>query len=215
LKPGFDSRLGHLKLKSKEIFLTIIGIFFILLSIIGIIMNIKAKTSYNLVSFCNHTSIILGLAFIFRSSFWITAELNIGLFPQLLWSIDFLSKLIFNRFIFGFTNYMFFPDYPKALYILSWNHVFIVPIALLGLYFLNTPKKDAWKGSLLHGILLIPLSHIFDNRNLNCMLESCVPFIPTNALYKIIWPFIMLIIVIIPTNFLLHWVYKKRKNLMR
>ena len=202
-----------LKVKPKEAFLTIIGILSILLSIIGIIVNIRAETHYNLVWFCNHTSLILGLAFIFRSSFWITAQLNIGFFPQLFWSIDFLSKLLFNRFIFGFTDYMFSPYYDKALYILSWNHIFIMPIALVVLYFLNTPRKDAWKGSLLHSILLIPLSYMFaPDLNLNCMHKSCLFFIPTFTFYKIIWPLIMLIIVIIPTNYLLHWIYKKMNN---
>ena len=197
---------------NKKIFLTIIGIFYIVLGLTGIIVNIRAGTSYNLVWFCNHASIILGIAFLFRSSFWVTAEINIGLIPQLLFSIDFLGKLIFDKFVFGFTDYMFSPHFGKIFFILSWNHVFMMPIALIGLYFLKA-RKDAWKGSFIHGLLLIPLSYIFANgMNLNCMHESCVPFIPTTQFYNLYWPPIMLIGIIIPTQLLIYWGYKKIKK---
>ena len=98
----------------KQILLNIIGIFFILLGLTGIVANIINKTPYNLVWFCNHTSLILVIAFLFRSSFWITAEVSIGLIPQMLFSIDFLGKLIFNKFPFGFTDYMFSPHFKKS-----------------------------------------------------------------------------------------------------
>ena len=200
-------------MEKRKIFLVLIGIFFIVISIIGIIINIVTKTPYNLVWFCNHTTLILGLAFLFRSSFWITAEINIGFFPQLLWSIDFLSKLIFNRFVFGFTDYMFSPHYHKALYILSWNHIFMLPIALIGLYLLDKPPKDAWKGSLIHGIILIPLSYIFAyGTNLNCLHESCLFFIPSNIFYKTLWLPLIMVIFIILMNYILCLVYKKIKK---
>ena len=199
--------------KQKEIFLTVVGVLFLLVGIIGIITNIIVKTPHSLIWFCNHASLILGFAFIFRSSFWITAELNIGFFPQLFWSIDVLSKLIFNRFVFGFTDYMFFPHQNKVLYIISWNHIFMLPITLIALYFIGQPSKNAWKGSFIHGVLLISMSYIFANgMNLNCMHESCLFFIPTNMAYKILWPLFALIIMIIPTNLLLCWAYKKIKT---
>lgn len=202
-------------MKKRDLFLNMIGIFFISLNVAAVIINILSDTPYNLVWFCNHTAIILGLAFLFRSSFWVMAELSIGFIPQLLWTIDFLSKLIFNKFVFGFTDYMFLPDYNQALYILSWNHVFMLPLALVGLYLLKNPVKDAWKGSLLHGILLIPLSYWIGSlvgTSLNCVQKSCIFFIPTSLLYQVLWPPLFFLVVAIPTSLLLYKAFKKQKD---
>jgi hypothetical protein len=89
------------------------------------------------------------------------------------------------------------------------------PLALVGLYLIKKPRKDAWKGSFLHAILLIPLSYLFAyGTNLNCMHESCVSFIPTTSLYPIYWLPLFLIVVVLPVNFLLYWIlqYKFKKD---
>ena len=194
----------------KQKILNTIGILFILLGVAGIIVNINTQTLHFLIWFCNNTSFIIGAAILFRSRFWLTAELSIAFFPQILWSIDFLSKLFFDKFIFGFTDYMFFPSYPKALYILSWNHLFILPVALIVLYYMGKPVKDAWKGSAIHGaIILIPSFLLSSLGNINCVTESCIFFIPTNLAYKILWPPLFFLLIVIPTNYLIVWFFKK------
>lgn len=203
----------------KDKFLTATGYILLALGVVGIIANIYTETTNFIIWFCNHTVIILGLAFLFRSRFWITAELSIALIPQVFWSMDFLSKLLFNKYIFGFTSYMFSPDYNPLLYYLSLDHLIITPIALIGLWYLGKPVW-AWEGSLLHGVLLMIPSYIFANGdNLNCMWKSCVPFIPTTTLYPILWPLIFVFLVILPTNWLLikgyarlRKKYKKKKR---
>ena len=189
----------------------IVGWLFILFGIVGVIINLYLGSTYNLIWLCNHMSIVLGVAFIHKSRTWISAELSIALIPQLFWSIDFIGKLITGEFIFGATEYMFSINYNPLLYYLSLNHLFITPIALVGLWHLGGARK-AWKQACTHGIVLLFFSFAFMNgHNLNCFKESCVPFILMSGItYQVLWPILFFILVVIPTNWvLIQWIKKK------
>ncbi|MEM3126853.1 MAG: hypothetical protein QW331_02180 [Candidatus Woesearchaeota archaeon] len=95
----------------------------------------------------NHISFFIGLAILFKSSFWLTAELSIAFVGELGWIVDFLSKLIFGVYLFGSTEYMFSPTYPTTLYWASMNHLIILPFGLAALFLLK--KADKLLGKVL------------------------------------------------------------------
>jgi len=199
-----------IRMEGKRVVMLVIGILLIVGGVTGVVFNMVSGTAFRLLWLCNHANIILGLAFIFGSSFWASAEINLIFFPQLFWTIDFLSKLLFGRFVFGFTDYMFSPAYEGISYALSLSHLFVLPIAFVGLWFLKS-SKDGWKGSVLHGILLIPISLAFTTANLNCMRESCISFIPSGIVYQILWPFAIFAAVLI-VNFFLWKIFGVRNE---
>ncbi|MFQ5621685.1 MAG: hypothetical protein ACE5FT_07665, partial [Candidatus Nanoarchaeia archaeon] len=97
-----------------------VGWLFIAIGLAGIFVNVHLGTAPYILWFCNHTAIVLGIAFLFRSPYWITAEVSVGLIPQLLWGIDYLSKLFFGtHWLGGFTSYMFSPEYHYLHYYMS------------------------------------------------------------------------------------------------
>ena len=189
----------------------IIGYLFILFGIVGIIINLYLGSLYNIIWLSNHLSLVLGVAFLYKSRVWISAELSIALIPELLWSIDFLGKLITGEFILGTTEYMFNINYSPLLYYLSLSHLFVAPIALVVLWYLGGAVK-AWKQACMHGVVLLFFSFAFMNgHNLNCFRESCVPFITVSGItYQVLWPILFFIFVVIPMNWLLvQWIKKR------
>jgi len=207
--------MAELKKTRKEIYSTITGIAFIIFAIAAFIVYYKTGTMHYVLWICDHTALIIGLAFLFRKWFWIGAELNLLFLPQLFWSIDFLYRLFFGKFIFGFTDYMF-PAYNIPLYIVSLSHIFIIPVALIGLFLalkasgkkeriiIRERMKWSWRGSLMHMLLLMIPSYMLSNSiNYNCALKPCFSFLPGGTIYSIIWVLVVFLIVLL-TNYLLN-----------
>ena len=184
----------------KDVVLNIIGVIFLILGIISFSrIFILGAVWQNVFWWCDHAGIIVGLAILFRNSFWLTAELNIAIIPQILWSMDFLSKTFFDKFIFGFTAYMFEGHW--ALKFLSYQHLFMFILAIVALFMMGKANKKAWIGSIIHGViifitgLLIPASY-----NINCAHRSCLGF--EAHPYPLVWWALFLAIVFV-TNFIL------------
>ena len=184
----------------KGVILNIIGTIFIILGIASLSrIFFPAATWQNVFWWCDHAAIIIGLAILFRSRFWLTAELNIMLIPQVLWTIDFLSKVFFNKFVFGFTAYMF--EGPWTFKLLSYQHLFMFILALIALFMMGKADKKAWIGSFIHGIflfitgLLIPAYY-----NINCVHKNCLGF--QAEPYVLVWWTLFIAMVLI-TNFIL------------
>ncbi len=193
----------------KERILNIIGIIFLILGIASLSrVFFTVATWQNVFWWCDHAVLIMGLAILFRNRFWLTAELNIALIPQFLWSIDFFSKLFFNKFIFGFTAYMFEGHW--AFKLLSYQHLFVFILALIALILLGNADKRAWIGSLIHGIflfiagLLIPAYY-----NINCVHKNCLNF--QAEPYFLVWWALFIVMVLI-TNFILVKITKLFKD---
>lgn len=158
--------------------------------------------------FSNHTFVVLGLAVLFRSRFWVLAELCIGLIPESMWSVDFLARLFTGEHVFGFTSYMFKNGAFDWLHLYSLQHILFVPAALYALYVLGGPEKGAWAGSLYHMIILWPLSFAFGTEfNLNCVFHDCgvFGFLPH---YQFTWPLLIITNVLVAYG-LVTWFWKK------
>lgn len=190
----------------KNKWLNIIGIFFIILGLVSI-SRIFWGVWQNVFWWCDHAVLIMGIAVLLRNKFWLTAELNIALIPQFLWSLDFFSKLIFDKFIFGFTAYMF--DGGVIFKLLSYQHLFVFILAFIALFLLGKPPKFAWLGSLAHGTilfisgLLIPLEY-----NINCVHKNCLGF---QTPYPFLFWFFCFFVMVFLTNYLLYKFIPLRK----
>jgi hypothetical protein len=194
-------------MKEKKI-LNIIGIFFLIIGIASISRIFFPESTWqNIFWICGHTTLIMGLAIIFRNKFWLTAELNIILIPQIIWTIDYLGKLIFDKFLFGFTTYMFEGNW--IFKILSYQHLFVFILTIYAVYLIK-PSKKAWIGSIIHGIFLLSSGLIIsEHYNINCAHRNCLNFqIPH---YLLIWIITFLIMTIL-TNIILIKLFKKKRT---
>lgn len=179
-----------------------LGYIFLIIGLFGIYTNFSNQTTQYIVWFCNHSAIIIGLAILYNSRAWLSAQISLGLFPQLVWSLDYLSKLFTDNYLFNITNYMFDPTYPTSMYVMSLNHLIMTPLALYIVWQLK--PKLAWKEAMTHIILLIPISLSYPAKyNLNCLVEPCVPFLPS-TLYTIYYPILVLTIAYLTNRFILY-----------
>jgi len=169
------------------------------------------KPQYNF-WFSNHTFIILGIALLLKSKFWVMAELCLGTIPELYWSTDFLFRIITGKFLFGTTEYMFKNNAFNIAHIYSLQHLLFVPLGLLALHWLGGPAKKAWIGSIGHASILLIISKFFPEYNINCTIHSCIPIkIPY---YQIIWP-IIIVLNIMLMYFILTSIWNKKEKRRR
>ena len=184
-------------MKKRYVDLTI-GIFFLALGLISTTVFYAYDQLTSLLWFCNNTSFVLGLAFLLRSKFLITAETVLGFVPQVIWTVDYLGNL-FGVNIFNATTYMFDPSYPTMLYVLSLHHLLLLPAMLYGIRSIGFHKLG-WIGALGHGALLWAVSFFLTNPelNLNCIHQSCVSILPT-TMYSFIWPLFYSVAALLPT----------------
>ena len=190
--------------------LDVIGWLLILFSLFGVYANFVSGTLPYLFWVCNHTSFIMGIAFLYRSSYWIMVELSLGLFGQFFWSIDYLFGLFFGMHPFQITQYMFSGSYPTELYMLSMGHFFTGVLAFYGLYKLNEFPK-VFGGLMARVVALIPFSFYFGAvYNLNCTFKSCIPYIEGISNYTYWWPIVGLVFVLL-ANRLVCWIGRLRK----
>lgn len=159
---------------------------------------------------CNHITLISGLAILFRNSFILIAEISLAFMGSFIWMIDYLSRAIFKTHIFGSTEYIFNEIGTTFFFISSLNHLLFLPLVLTALFLINKQKKFAWIGAFAHSFILIFIAVRFqENYNFNCIMESCIAWIPTFNFYPLAYIFIYLTIVILPVNYFLNYLIKK------
>jgi hypothetical protein len=154
--------------------------------------------------------LITGIAILFRSSFWLLAEISFISAGVLIWVTDFFSKIIFDIHIFGSTDYLF-PIVDKWSFIAtSIVHLLSLPLAIFAFFLINKKEKAAWKGAMIHAAFLIPFIIYFGEfYNLNCLLKSCVSWIPNFSLYPIIFLVGYFVLIVIPINILFNKLIKR------
>ena len=181
------------------------GIVMIVLSLIRIFMILKFGTPTSLFWLSNHVPLILGIAILLRSSFWILAETAFIFAGEIGWTIDYLFKLSFNKYLVGSTAYMFNPDFATRLYISSLLHLIVVPFGVMAFLLINKKQQKAWKGVALHLALLIPIIIYYGNDlNLNCLFKSCINWLPTIPLFPILFPIFYALVCVIPIIYFLN-----------
>lgn len=199
------------QLRYLKIFDLVLGIFFLLVGIIGIFIHFQQKVGVQLLWLSNHWALINGVAFLMRSSFIFSYVVVLGVVPELFWIVDFLFMLA-GQPLFGITNYWFAPDYPMSMAMLSLQHILNPFAALYGLLRFGFHKK-AWLGSVIHGlaIWLIGLVLVNPSYNINCAWSNCLGALPIpDQVWQISWPLIMIAHIALVYFLMQKW-FGKRK----
>tara|TARA_Y100000296_G_C5171034_1_gene257284 strand:+ start:100 stop:711 length:612 start_codon:yes stop_codon:yes gene_type:complete len=179
-----------------------IGILFVILGILAYYNGIINSGLVGVLWFSYTALFLIGIGILTRNSYLIASQINIILIPYIVWNIDFFYILITSESLWGITNY-FFTSRPILSQIITLQHLFIIPVSLISLYFIKLKRNDFWKLSFIEIIIFFLLIKIINPaENINCIFESCLPFQITFMPYTITW-FLSYITIIFLTNIFL------------
>ena len=165
----------------------ILGIAYLSLGTIALVNGISVNISH-ILWYSYIAMFIIGLGLLRKDSFVLSSQLSILLVPYLIWNIDFFYRLIISKPLFGITDY-FFIQGPLIGKIVTFQHIFTIPILLYALYTIKVYRKDTWKLSFVIVTLLYIVTRTFtpSELNINCTFESCLPLINAGNLYPLVW----------------------------
>ena len=193
--------------------LNIIVLLNLFFGIASVIVFVKLGVPQYILWFCNHQSFVYAIAIWKRNPRWITAELNLGMIPQILWGIDYLGYIFTGKFIWGITQYMFVENYAASTYYISLQHFVLAPMALYALYKIGKPTMRDWKLTMVHIIVMVVLIFSLTSAeyNVNCVYKNaCVPYLSeTIPFWPIVWTAIVLFVIVLPTNWALYAVFHR------
>ena len=151
----------------------------------------------------------MGIAILFRSSFWAIGEFIFLFVGQLFWVIALLFYFLFGIIVPGSSAHLIYES--QFLNIISLLvHFMTLPLGFIAILLLKKPAKFAWKGSVLHGLILLPFIIYFgSNYNLNCFFKPCLDFIPNVPLYPVFVFIAYFVFIVIPLNYLVNWILRK------
>ena len=186
---------------NKKRVLDLIGIFLIVLGIVHLIQTIFFVDPVHFFWMCNHVLVFIGIAILFRNSFWLMAEFLLLFLGQFIWIINFFFRVFGSAFVV--ISYRI--DVIPAIV-----HLVTLPLGFIGILMLGKKEKYAWKGSLLHALILMPFVLYFGSYyNLNCLFNPCVTWIPDVGSYPF-FIFIIYFAFIILLNYFINWIIDKK-----
>lgn len=156
--------------------------------------------------------------FLTTLSIWFNSSLLmsmaiIGIFPfEVMWNLEFFSKILTGYSLTGIANYMLNPEYPIILKILSLFHIFLPFIWLWYLIKIGYNKSGFKFASILVGIILV-LTYFFSTpeRDINRIFLAKVYHWPIPEwLWLIFLIFGYPLIVFYPVHKLLGYLISKK-----
>ena len=191
-----------MELNVKKIIKYLIGIFLIIFGIYAMDYSIYIGHTEWIFWLCYIAMVLIGFGALTNNSFLIVSQLNLVAIPLIFWIIDFILYYFFKYTFWGISHY-FFNGLTLAARIISLEHLFLVPLALIVLYLIKIKNNKAWILSITQLVIFFFLTKYLtpDSDNINCVFTSCVPFI-SDSFYIIKW-FILGIICILTTNYIL------------
>ena len=168
----------------KEILIKTLGGFILLYGLFAISFSIyRGKPSW-IFWFCYISMILIGLGALKKDSLLIASQINLLFFYLVSWNIDFFYHIITEMSLWGITDY-FFKEMLTPARIISLEHFFLLPFALILLYLIKIKRKDHWKLSIVQGLSLLLITKILTDPiyNVNCVFYSCASFLPNGKLY--------------------------------
>jgi len=187
----------------------IAGVFFLILEAIVIFVNLDAGRPMVLFWFCNHIPLFLSFAFFSRNTALVKAFISVGLIAQALWTIDFIGKVFFDTFVFGYSKYVFGIQ-GFELFVPIIIHMFSIAIA-----FLATLREKTDKRVLLYAFVYlvvlqaITLAITLPEDNINCVQKICGFESINLPHYSFIWSILVFLILVLPAYLLQVLIYNK------
>jgi len=188
----------------KATILNNLGVFYIVYGIFAIEYAIYRNKPEWALWFCYIGLVVIGFAMLTRNSKLIASQLNLLIVYLAIWNIDFFSRLITGQHIFGTTKYFYEDHLLWPARLVSLEHFFLVPLALVAMYLIAKKIKYAWIISVIQGTTIYVILKLFTSgeHNVNCAFESCFPYVPNDDIYSIRW-FVLFLSIIAITQFVL------------
>ncbi|MBD3247593.1 hypothetical protein GF378_03165 [Candidatus Pacearchaeota archaeon] len=208
------------KEKYKKIYLKSTGIFLFLVGLIAIFLSFNRGAPSQALYFCYIGLLIIGAGIFFENIYFILTQINILLIPLIVWDIDYFYQLFSGKILWNLTNYMFNYERSWLADLVSLQHIYIIPLSLLAIYFIHLIKnsrkerkkqgkmltrKKAWIFSLVQLTLLFILTKIFTLKsdNINWVYSQEIIDVVFPWPYFITW-FLFFGIISVATNYLLN-----------
>lgn len=194
----------------KTIVLPIIGVYFLLLGITAILRSFYNNAPYQILYACYIGAILIGIGILTKKSFIILSQVYILAIPLLVWDIDFIHWLIFNKPLWGITDYFFNNPYATIDKFISLQHLYTIPLSLYTIKLIGIKRKNALNWSFIQVVVFFLIITIFSppSLNVNCVFSSCID-VNSGLPYVIVW-FLASFSMIIITALLFSYFLRKQ-----
>ncbi len=187
----------------RKISLIVLGCFFIAYGIFALNFSVYIGQPGWAFWACYSGMILIGFGILINSGELILSQVNMLAVPLLFWNIDFFYRLIAGKYLWGITDY-FFGDLMLPARLISLEHLFLVPLSLVALYFVKIKNTWAWKFSLVETVIFYILTRLFSNPadNINYAFSSAFLPLPDGRWY-FVWLLLTCGLTVIGTNWLI------------
>jgi hypothetical protein len=201
-----------MKEKYKSVFLNITGVFFLVLGIVATINSVYTSHPTQILYMCYLGLVLIGIGILTRKSFIIMSQIYILAIPLLIWNIDFFYWLIFDKPLWGITDYFFVNKVFNLGKVISLQHLFTVPLSIYVANLIGLKRRDAWKWSFVQIILVFIAVSILSppEFNINCIFEPCIN-VSLGLPYELTW-FLVIFAMTFLTSIILNYFLINRKN---
>ncbi len=205
-----------MKKRNKIIILNLLGTYFLVLGIIAIVKSLYRGVPSQILYACYIGTILIGIGILTKTSFIVLSQVYILAIPLLIWDVDFIHWLIFNRPLWGITDYFFFDFSATIDKFVTLQHLYTVPLAIYAVKLIGVKRKDAWKWSFIQLILMFVAVTALSppELNVNCVFASCIDinyWLP----YNIIWFLVSFSMTSITALFLNYFLWPKKRKVGR
>lgn len=196
---------------SKSNLLNLIGWFLLVLGLIRIFQLLFFGVPMHVFWMCNHVIVLMGIAILLRKSFLLIGEFCFLFIGQLVWIIAFLLFALFGIIVPGQSTHLIYDSsFTNIITILV--HLLTLPLGLWAILLLGKESKFAWVAGIIHSAVLFPIVILFPQYNLNCLNDPCLSVFPNTLLYSILFVPLYFLLTVIPLNYLVNWIVRKRKK---
>ncbi len=185
---------------------------------VTVISNIINYSFIDLLWFCDVSIILAFFGLWFESSLLLSMAALSAVGPQLVWQLDYFFQMITGKSLFGFTDYMFAPDYPVYNYIVSLFHLWM-PFMLLYTLWVVRYSSKALPVQTLTGSAIILLSYLITDDmfspagNLN-KVYGPIDSAPQTWMHPWLWVAVVMVFCVLciylPTHFVFTRLFKKQ-----
>ncbi len=177
-----------MKRKTKLLLLDMLGVFFLFWGIVAIAVSMYNQNPTQILYMCYLGLVLIGIGILTKRSFIILSQVYILAIPLLVWDVDFLHWLIFQKPLFGITDYFFSGGHSLISSIISLQHLFTVPVAAYAAKKIGIKRRDAWKWSFVQITIVYIFVSLFTSPilNIDCIFNPCI-HIYFGLPYRLTW----------------------------
>ena len=193
--------------KKEERVFFILGIYFVLLELIFLVSFIWTKAYTTFFWGCNIIPLFFAFAFLTKNVQLIKGAINFEFLPQLVFM--FLAILYF-------TTGISLLNINHSFEVFAWGaialilHLFSANVALFYTAKIKTEKKSLFYGFLIF-IIIFVLTFLFTpkSQNVNFLYSSKIVLGFSIPNLTIVWPFLVFLVIVIPTYLLQRFISNK------